>query len=51
LTSIRVWSGNLLPCIILHTLFNGLQSIILILEPYLKSGEGQGETAFFHFLK
>jgi membrane protease YdiL (CAAX protease family) len=35
LTSIRVWSGNLLPCIILHTLFNGLQSVLLILQPYL----------------
>lgn len=51
LTSIRVWSGNLLPCIILHTLFNGLQSIILILEPYMKLNDGQGETAFIHFLR
>jgi membrane protease YdiL (CAAX protease family) len=36
LTLVRVISGNLLPCIILHTVFNGLQSILLILEPYLK---------------
>ena len=33
LTSIRVMSGNLLPCIILHTIFNGLQSVLLILQP------------------
>ncbi|MGB5013240.1 MAG: CPBP family intramembrane glutamic endopeptidase [Pyrinomonadaceae bacterium] len=31
LTAMRVWSKNLLPCIILHTLFNGIQSIFLIL--------------------
>jgi membrane protease YdiL (CAAX protease family) len=35
LTLIRVWTGNLLPCIILHIVFNGLQAILLILQPYL----------------
>ena len=35
LTALRVYSRNLLPCIILHTLFNGFQSIILVLEPWL----------------
>ena len=39
LTMIRVWSGNLLPCIVLHTIFNGIQSCILLAEPYLKSLE------------
>ena len=34
LTSIRVKTGNLFPCIVLHTVFNGLQSIMLIIEPY-----------------
>lgn len=33
LTAIRVRSSNLLPCVILHTLFNGIQSIFLILQP------------------
>ena len=33
LTAIRVRSRNLLPCVILHTLFNGIQSIFLILRP------------------
>lgn len=45
LTAIRVRSGNLLPCIILHTFFNGLQSILLILEPYLKTQETQEQAA------
>ena len=34
LTVVRVKTGNLLPCIVLHTVFNGLQSIALIAEPY-----------------
>lgn len=37
LTMIRVYTDNLLPCIILHTIFNGLQSVLLILEPYIKT--------------
>ncbi len=45
LTAIRVKTGNLLPCIILHTLFNGLQSVFLILEPYIKSPEVPGPAA------
>jgi len=37
LTLVRVRTKNLLPCIALHTAFNGIQSLVLILEPYLKS--------------
>ena len=37
LTLVRARTGNLLPCIVLHTIFNGTQSLLLILEPYLKS--------------
>jgi membrane protease YdiL (CAAX protease family) len=39
LTTIRVKTGNLLPCIIFHTIFNGLQSISLIAEPMAKPGQ------------
>ncbi|CAN5387830.1 hypothetical protein BH10ACI1_BH10ACI1_13540 [soil metagenome] len=35
LTLIRVRTKNLLPCIALHFAFNGIQSVILIAEPYL----------------
>ncbi len=35
LTLVRVYTKNLLPCIVLHMVFNGLQSLFLILEPYL----------------
>jgi uncharacterized protein len=36
LTLMRVYSRNLLPCIIFHTIVNGVQSAVLILEPYAK---------------
>lgn len=35
LTLVRVRTGNLLPCIALHTVFNGIQSLLLVLQPYL----------------
>lgn len=36
LTLIRVRTNNLLPCIALHTVFNGTQSLLLILQPYIE---------------
>jgi len=45
LTSIRVKTGNLFPCIVLHTVFNGLQSVLLILEPYLNKAENPERAA------
>lgn len=35
LTLIRVKTDNLLPCIIMHTIFNGIQSLVLLAEPVL----------------
>jgi membrane protease YdiL (CAAX protease family) len=53
LTLIRVKTGNLLPCIALHTVFNGIQSILLILQPYLENlAKTQEQPAWiFHLLK
>lgn len=50
LTLIRVRTKNLLPCVALHTLFNGIQSALLIAQPYLeKTAENnQPPTAFFY---
>jgi membrane protease YdiL (CAAX protease family) len=36
LTLVRVYSKNLLPCIILHTLINGLQSIGLVAQTFVE---------------
>jgi membrane protease YdiL (CAAX protease family) len=36
ITLVRAYSGNLLPCFIIHLVFNGIQSFFIVLEPYLK---------------
>jgi membrane protease YdiL (CAAX protease family) len=35
LTLVRAYSGRLLPCIVIHLVFNGVQALLLILEPYV----------------
>ena len=37
LTVVRARTGRLLPCYIIHVLFNGIQSIIIVLYPYLNA--------------
>lgn len=53
LTLVRVRTGNLLPCIVLHTIVNGLQSLVLLFEPYLPEAARPFDTqsAIFHLLK
>lgn len=54
LTLVRVKTGNLLPCIVLHTIFNGIQSVGLILEPYIsgdKPGLQEKAALIIHFFK
>ena len=52
LTLIRVKANNLLPCIVLHTLFNGFQSVLLILEPYLpETSVPDPSAALLHLIK
>lgn len=35
LTLVRAYTGRLLPCFIIHTVFNGIQSVLIFAEPYL----------------
>lgn len=52
LTLIRVRTGNLLPCIVFHTIFNGIQSVFLILQPYLNfDNSGEQAAVLFQFWK
>jgi len=53
LTLVRVYTNNLLPCIILHLIFNGFQSFLLVLEPYLTAPVPlqPDQAAFFLWLK
>ena len=37
LTAIRAYTGSLLPCFVIHLVFNGIQSLIIVLEPYLRA--------------
>jgi membrane protease YdiL (CAAX protease family) len=51
LTGLRVVSNNLLPCIILHTIFNGLQSIVIVLEPYISGQKPEVAPGLLNFLQ
>ncbi len=52
LTFIRIRTKNLLPCIVFHTVFNGLQSVLLILQPLLNFGSSNEQhAALIHFWK
>lgn len=36
LTTIRARTGKLLPCFLVHLIFNGIQSFLIVLNPYLE---------------
>ena len=36
LTLVRARSGRLLPCFVIHLVFNAIQSVFIVFEPYLK---------------
>jgi membrane protease YdiL (CAAX protease family) len=35
LTLIRAHTGRLLPCFVVHLIFNGIQSLLIVLDPYI----------------
>jgi uncharacterized protein len=35
LTLVRAFTGKLLPCFIMHLVFNGIQSVYILIQPYL----------------
>lgn len=37
LTAIRARTGRLLPCYMIHLVFNGIQSVIIVADPYIRS--------------
>jgi len=46
LTGLRIYSKNLWPCIVLHTIFNGLQSVGLILASQYEKRDPNTDAAF-----
>jgi len=37
LTMVRARTGRLLPCFVIHLVFNGIQSLLIVFEPYLSA--------------
>lgn len=54
LTVVRSRTGRLLPCYMIHLVFNGIQSVIIVAEPYLRSvietPQPEAAPAIFQFL-
>ena len=42
LTLVRARTGRLLPCFVMHLVFNGIQSVIIILEPLIRQPTHSG---------
>jgi uncharacterized protein len=51
ITMIRFKTKSILPCIVLHTIFNASQSILLLLQPWLEAAVAEPKAAFFYFFK
>jgi len=45
LTLIRAYTGRLLPCVVIHLVFNGITSVILLVEPHLPKVAPASEQA------
>lgn len=51
LTIIRAYTGRLLPCIVIHFVFNGITSVLLLIEPHLpKLGPASEQAASVNVL-
>lgn len=35
ITIVRAYSGSLLPCFVIHTIFNSIQAVVIVFQPYL----------------
>jgi membrane protease YdiL (CAAX protease family) len=53
LTVIRARTGRLLPCYMIHLVFNGIQSVIIVADPYIRSvietPQPEAAPAIIHF--
>ena len=50
LTLMRAYSGRLLPCYVMHLVFNGLQSIVILFEPYIQHSSGGQKATIIYTL-
>lgn len=50
LTLVRAYTGRLLPCFIIHLVFNGISSVLIILEPYFSHANSSTEQKAAAFI-
>ena len=54
LTVVRARTGRLLPCYMIHLVFNGIQAVIIVADPYIRSvietPQPEAAPAIIHFL-
>jgi len=54
LTVVRARTGRLLPCYMIHLVFNGIQSVIIVADPYIRrvieTPQPEAAPAIIHFL-
>jgi hypothetical protein len=51
LTLLRAWTGKLLPCVVMHLVYNGVQAVALLVAQDETSNESQMQAAFLGILQ
>ncbi|MGE0127829.1 MAG: lysostaphin resistance A-like protein [Blastocatellales bacterium] len=46
LTLLRAWTGKLLPCVVTHLVYNGVQAVVLLVAPEDATNNQQNQAAF-----
>ena len=49
ITMVRAYSGSLLPCFAIHTIFNSIQAVFIVFQPYLPQTDEATKTGFHLF--
>ncbi|MDX2031095.1 MAG: CPBP family glutamic-type intramembrane protease [Blastocatellia bacterium] len=50
LTGLRSWTGQLLPCVVVHMIYNGIQAVGLLVAPQKLPDQNQSQAAIVHLL-
>ncbi|MFN0083833.1 MAG: lysostaphin resistance A-like protein [Blastocatellia bacterium] len=50
LTGLRAWTGQLLPCVVVHTIYNGIQAAALLVAPQKLPDQNQSQAAIVNLL-
>lgn len=50
LTGLRSWTGQLLPCVVVHMIYNGIQAVALLVAPQKLPDQNQSQAAIVNLL-